>query len=401
VIFLHRRYQTSASVGPVDVYLSDLAVMLVAAAALAAGIRDGWQPLERGRLLWAVAAGLLALMVLSCFYTPFDRATTHLVTALKIVEYATLAPALVLLLRRARDVRRFLWALVACSVAASTWGVLQFLGVVNEFEGKRPGQREPSFVGIHDFAALSGAALVIAIVGIVLGRPRWAALVAGAVGAVLAASIFAYSGIVLAAGFVVLAARRSLTLRRAVAVASVVAAVGLGVLALRSYDTSHFLSFLGVKKSASGSSEDVQTGSQRAMLGYIGVRLWRDHPLLGVGFERSGHQYGPYLADARRRFPDEPALAFPSPRHEWGVQNFWIQAAADMGIAGLALAAGTVAAGLALALRARGRTALVAGGWILVVVGTWNGVGIVAGIPLQALTWMALGLAVVAGGVDA
>jgi O-antigen ligase len=137
------------------------------------------------------------------------------------------------------------------------------------------------------------------------------------------------------------------------------------------------------------------------MLGYIGIRLWRDHPLLGVGFERSGHRYGPYLDDARRRFPDQPPLAFPSPRHEWGVQNLWIQSAADMGLVGLALAIGTVLAGLALAVRASGRTALVAGGWILVAVGTWNGVGIVAGIPLQALTWMALGLAVVAGGVDA
>jgi len=401
VIFLHRRYQPSVSLGPVDVYLADVAVALVAAAALAAGLRDGWQPIERGRLLLAVAAGLLALMVLSCFYTPFDRTTTHLVTALKIVEYATLAPALALLLRRARDVRRLLWALVAWSVAASTWGVLQFLGVVNEFEGKRPGQREPSFLGIHDFAAFSGAALVVGIIGIAVGRPRWAAVVAGAVGAVLGASIFAYGGIVLAAGFVVLAARRSLTARRAAAVAGIVAVVGAGVVALRSYDTSHFLSFLGIKKAAAKSSEDVQTGSQRAMLGYIGVRLWRDHPLLGVGFERSGHRYEPYLADARRRFPDQPALAFPSPRHEWGVQNFWIQAAADMGIVGLALAVGTFAAGLALAARARGRTALVAAGWILVAVGTWNGVGIVAGIPLQALTWIAFGLAVVAGGVDA
>ena len=128
MIFLHRRYQPSVSLGPVDIYLTDVAVALVAAAALVAGLRDGWQPLERGRVLWAVAAGLLALMVLSCFYTPFDRTTTHLVTALKIVEYATLAPAVALLLRRRRDVHRFLAAAVAWSVVVSTWGVLQFLG---------------------------------------------------------------------------------------------------------------------------------------------------------------------------------------------------------------------------------------------------------------------------------
>ena len=55
---------------------------------------------------------------------------------------------------------------MAWSVAATGWGLLQFLGVVSEFEGKRPGQREPSFVGIHDFAALSGAALVVGAVGV-------------------------------------------------------------------------------------------------------------------------------------------------------------------------------------------------------------------------------------------
>jgi hypothetical protein len=282
------------------------------------------------------------------------------------------------------------------------WGALQFLGVVSEFEGKRPGQREVSFLGTHDFAALSGAALVIGIVGIVLGRPRVAALVAGALGVALAASVFAYAGVVLAALFAAVASRGTLTARRAGAVAAVVVAVGAGVLALRSYDASSFLSFLGVKESTAERSEDVQTGSQRTMLGYIGVRIWRDHPLLGVGFQRSGHRYEPYLGDAKERFPDQPAQAYPSPEHEWGVQNLWIQAAADMGVVGFAFVVAVFATGLALAVHARPRapvTALVAAGWILVAFGTWNGVGLVSGIPLQALTWLGLGLAAAAGGL--
>ena len=71
----------------------------------------------------------------------------------------------------------FLSAFVLVSVAATSWGLLQFLGLVDEFEGRRPGQREPSFVGIHDFAALSGAALSIALIALALaataaaGRP--------------------------------------------------------------------------------------------------------------------------------------------------------------------------------------------------------------------------------------
>ena len=43
--------------------------------------------------------------------------------------------------------------------------MLQFLGLVNEFYGKRPGQREVSFLGIHDFAAFSAAALAIGFAG--------------------------------------------------------------------------------------------------------------------------------------------------------------------------------------------------------------------------------------------
>ena len=34
--------------------------------------------------------------------------------------------------------------------------------------------------------------------------------------------------------------------------------------------------------------------------------------------------------------------------------------------------------------------------WILVAAGTWNALGIVAGIPLDALTWIGLGLAAAA-----
>ena len=57
---------------------------------------------------------------------------------------------------------------------ASAWAALQFLGLVDEFEGRRPGQREPSFLGVHDFAALSAAALGLALLAIAFGtRGRW------------------------------------------------------------------------------------------------------------------------------------------------------------------------------------------------------------------------------------
>jgi O-antigen ligase len=138
------------------------------------------------------------------------------------------------------------------------------------------------------------------------------------------------------------------------------------------------------------------------MLAYIGGRIWLDHPLLGVGFERSEDRYQPYLADAKRKFPNQPPQAYPSPQHEWGVQNFWVQTLADVGIVGLVLTVALFVLGLLLALRASARLVslgLVAAGWILLAAGTWNAVGIVAGIPLQAVTWLGFGLAATVQGL--
>jgi O-Antigen ligase len=405
LIFLHVRYQPGAAIGPVNVYGSDVAIACVVAAAIAAGFLYGWQPLVRPWPLWAAAAALLALFAISNFWQPLEDTTSHLVTAAKSAEYALLAPALVLLFRRSFQVERFLWVFVAWGTAASGWAVLQFLGVVNEFEGRRPGQLEPSFLGNIDYAATSGAVLAVGFAGLALGRRSrayWVAIVAGAVGVAIGAQVLTYGGVVLMAIACVLLGRRAHTLTRARLVTIVVATAlaGAGVLALRSYDTANFLRFLGIKPATANSNSTVQTGSQRTMLAYIGLRIWLDHPLLGVGFERSADRYQPYLADAKRKFP-QSAQAFPSPQHRWGVQNLWVQLLADMGIVGLAFGVATFAAGIVLALRAHAATAFagaVALGWILVAVGAWTGLGIVAGIPLAAITWFGFGLAAVAAG---
>ncbi len=63
----------------------------------------------------------------------------------------------------------------------------------------------------------------------------------------------------------------------------------------------------------------------------------------------------------------------------------------------------TFAAGLWLAGRAAFRgppearlPGVLAGAWLLLAMGTWTAVGLVAGVPLDALTWIALGLAAAA-----
>ena len=42
--------------------------------------------------------------------------------------------------------------------------------------------------------------------------------------------------------------------------------------------------------------------------------MWQDHPVLGVGFERSNTDFEPYLAGgAQREFPDQPRQGVPGP----------------------------------------------------------------------------------------
>jgi len=194
--------------------------------------------------------------------------------------------------------------------------------------------------------------------------------------------------------------------RRAAAIAALLALVAAGTLAMRSTELDQFLRFLGVKPAQEETRTQVQTYSQRTVLAYIGLRIWLDHPAAGVGWQQSKHEaYKPYLADARRRFPDTAPRAFPSPEHPWGVQNAYVQALADLGALGLAVLLGLLGSGLLLAWRAavRGPPAvaaagLVAAGWLLVATGVLNGLGLVAGIPVDALLWLALGLAAAAAG---
>ena len=149
----------------------------------------------------------------------------------------------------------------------------------------------------------------------------------------------------------------------------------------------------------------MQSYSQRTVLAYIGLQIFLDHPLLGVGWQGSLDEdgYGPQLAAARARFPDEPNRTFPSPNHPWGVHTAYIQALSDLGLPGLALLAallaGALAIGVRAALRAAGQAAdaaFVATAWLLLVAGLLNATGLVAGIPLEAMMWLSAGLAVAA-----
>ena len=279
-----------------------------------------------------------------------------------------------------------------------------------EFEGKRPGQREPSFVGIHDFAALSGAALVVGAIGVALGdgRPagrRWS-LVALATGGARRRPVGRDDR-----GARALARGGRRAPRRARAWArcgrgarsrssAITLLVTAGTAAMRADTIERFAEFLGLRDRVEETG--VESYAHRTLLAYIGGRIWLDHPITGVGWQASSEEwaYGPFLEDARARFPDEPEQAFPAPDRPWGIQLLYLQVAADLGIAGiavlLALAAAAVTAGIR-GLRSS-PVALVGLGWLCVAAGVWAGIGLVAGLPLGALTWIAIGLVTVREG---
>lgn len=410
-LFLHATYQPTLSIGvgssSVDVTLADAAIACVLGAALARARREGWLPLRRARLVVGLAAafvlcGALSLLTPSLLGEDYDL-TSHAISVAKFAWYATLLPATVLLVRSTHDLVPLARALVAWSVAATGWGLLQFLGVVSEFEGKRPGQREPSFVGIHDFAALSGAALALGAIGVALGdgRPagrRWSAvaLATGALGVVLSGAMTAVLGLWLALAAVLLGARATgaWRARRAAALAALVVLVTAGTAAMRADTIERFAEFVGIRDRVEQTG--VESYAHRTLLAYVGGRIWLDRPVTGVGWQASSEEwaYTPFLDDARARFPDEPDQAFPSPEHPWGIQLLYLQVAADLGVAGIVLLLGLAAAAVTAAVRGvrTSPAALVGLAWLAVAAGVWAGIGLVAGLPLGALTWIALGL---------
>jgi len=414
LLFLHRRYQPSVSISAggtsVDVFLSDLAVLAVVVTALLVGARRGFDRLRAALGLWVAGALLLGWILVSPAWAPgasYETAT-HLVTGLKYAEYALLAPAAALLLRGAADVLLLLRAAVAWAAVATAVALLQFFGAVPAYEAYGTGTREPSLLGIHDFGVLSAAVLAIAFAAVLLGRRdrrlELAAGIAGGLGVVLAAALDAVAGTVVAAValWALVRARGPVSPRRTLSLALITALVAGGAVSLRGPTVNAFLEFVGLKPKTEEVSGNVQSWGQRVTLAYIGLRVFADHPLVGAGWQ-STTQYetlAPYVADAKRRFPDQPAQAFPTPAHPWGVQSAPLQLLADLGAVGFLLALAT----LALAVRAyarvalRGppgpqRTALVGVGWLAAALGVSLGVGLVAGIPLDAMLWLAVGLA--------
>jgi len=399
-LFLHRNYQPSASFGQVDVFLSDLAVLaVVVAGALAA--RKRIAVLARTWTSWAGLVALAALAVLGvawgAHYAGYP-AGTHATTAAKWVEYMLLAPAVMLIVRAPRDLVPAAAVAVGWSFVATAVGILQFFGAVSDLDHTPAGSRKSSLLGYHDFSALSAAVLVLALAALLADvgprRVAWAALASGIVGMVIGGAFDAVVGTIGACVVLVLALHVR-DARRLAIVGCALALVIAGTFAIRSQAVADGLKFLGIEHGSGGASQNVQSYRQRVLLAYIGGRIFLAHPATGVGWEGSSDEfaYAPFLSAARRRF-SQPPVAFPSPAHPWGVQNAYVQALADLGVLGLlAFLWATAWPAVAALRRGLGLTRVVGAALVVLALGVWNGYGLVAGIPLDALTWLAVGVA--------
>ncbi len=415
-LFLHERFQPELAVDvgstSIDVRLSDAAALAVVVSALVSAFRLGISRLGPARLLWVPGVLLLAWLAFGLLRpASLDdaRLDDHVVSFLKLGEYAMLALAVPLVVRRAQDLTIVLGGLVLWSTVATAVALVQFFGL-DIFAATTAGWRYPSFLGRHDLAALSALATGLAAAGIVVGRRRIPAeglfaiaLAAGVLGMVLAGSVAAAAGLAVGAGALALVSRRRYrpSGRQLLALIAIVAVVAGGVTAIRSEALDDFLQFVGIREDRQALG--VESYSQRTVLAYIGLRIFEANPVLGVGWQRSSRPevFEPYADAARRRFPDVDELAFPAPGREWGVQNLYIQMLADAGVIGLVLLLAVGAGGLILAWR----TAVYASNpWaagaglvvlcaLLTLAGEWASLGIVAGIPLQAATSLLLGLA--------
>ena len=415
-LFLHEKYQPELTVDlgstSADIRLSDLALLVVVVAAGVYAARKGTSRLGPARILWIPGIGLLlwlAFQALRPASVDDARFEDHLVSYVKLVEYALLVIAVPLLVRRTQDLTIVLASLMLWSAVASAVALAQFFGL-DVFDAWNAGWRQPSFLGHHDLAALSAISAALAVTGVLAGRtrlpaaPLWgAALVAGALGLMLAGSLAAAGGFALGALVVAIGARGRFepSGRQFFAVFALVVVVAGGVTAIRADSLEQFVRFIGVR--GDERPEGVETYSQRTVLAYIGLRIWKDNPVVGVGWQRSGREdvFEPYLEDARERFPDVVDFAFPAAGREWGVQNLYVQMLADAGIVGLLLLLAVGVSGLVLAGRtvtyapnpwatAAGLAVMCA---LLTLGGEWASLGIVSGIPLQAATCLVLGLA--------
>jgi hypothetical protein len=381
---------TSLTFVPADLALGALAVAVAFRLA-----RVGAYP-PAATALTAAALALACLIAVSAV----GNGSTALVAAAKLTELAALLVAWVVLVQSVERLWVVVGAFVIVTIAAVIWGIVGFV--------QEPGDRQASFLGEHDFAAVSTATLVLGLAALHaphrLGRLPVVAGIAGGIGITLGASLASLLGLYVASAALIgtAAARRTLRGRSVLATALVALAVTGGTYGLRSDD-------LGFLRQWFSPTENAQPGeyagswSQRLIFAYIGGRIFLDRPVLGTGWwgELPPSEYVRYLPDARARFPDQPERYFPPAEGTLIPQQTYDQILFQLGLVGAA----SFAIVALVAVRDAARTAMrwpradadelaayLPAGWLASLAGALAGSALFGGTPMAALFWLTLGL---------
>ena len=385
----------SLEVGSIDVTIADVGLTLTAALAL---LRLRARPFSSPWLL-VVACVFGALVLGSAIPNGGDAVSA----AGKLVEFGALTLGALAFLETRERLQSLLVLVVTFTVAAAAWGLVAFL------LGER--ERQASFMGEHDLAALATLAMAVGLARVHSrrGNPGLlaiAGLTAGVVGTVLGASLASVIGVYLAAVVVtaIAARRRELRIGAILVTLAVAAASTAGTLALRSGDLGFIQAWFGPPPERPG--EYAASWSQRLIYTYVGGRVFLDQPVVGTGWHGllPPEEFVAYLPDARDRFPDQPAHYFPPADEEFIPQQTYDQVLFELGVVGAAVflvLCGVAAWRAAVATRRRRADwAYVPAAWLAALAGALAGAALFGGSPLSAMFWLTLGV-VAAGARDA
>jgi hypothetical protein len=378
---------TSLSIGPADVCLGVTAVL--------AALRLRARRVFPSPWLLGASAAFALLMVVSAI----PNGGGALAAAGKPAELFALTLGAAAFLDSRERLGTLALVVVGYSTVAVFWGAIGFAG---------SGNRQGSFLGEHDLAAVATMALAVGLARLhaASGRLGFAtilALTTGALGITLGASLASLIGLylVVIAVLTLARARRSLRRRAVLVTLGVALAVTAGTLSLRSGELGFLQAWFGPEPDTPG--QYAASWSQRLIFVYVGGRVFLDHPVLGTGWqgELPPEDYAQYLADARQRFPDQPPHYFPPADGTFIPQQAYDQVLFQLGLVGAALLVSLLALALVRAVRAgrdaprtdlHGSLTFLPLAWLAAVAGALAGEGFYGGAPLTAAFWLTLGV---------
>jgi O-antigen ligase len=392
VLFLLAAYVPDALAGQRFAYA-------LTAVAIAAGLFLWVTGRERFRLpreLLAFAALVFAFGVAALFASDRGAALTE---TLDLLSFTALVALLMLLLDTPAWLRRASWAVVGgigllallavlqqlTGAHASTYGGLA--GVLSTADGFRSaGPLNP-----NNFGQVLAAAAVLAFYLAAAETRRSARVLAGLLAVVCAAGVVYTQSraalVALAIGTVAIGALRGV--RPRVLAAATVAAVGLGLLVLPQPLLDRVGALPDLASSDPVALEDTALRG-RAGENLAGVRMWTDHPLVGVGPDNFELNYLSYSA----------ALGIDPRPEQRSAHNLYLESLAETGILGALAFLAVLGLALTGAWRARRRLAggdALLGEGILVALGVFLVCALTLNSAYARYQWILVGLGLVAG----